>query len=220
MIFVNFKTYQESSGKAALSLVALIEEVAGETQTKIIPVVAATDIKEAVTSSKLEIWTQKIDPAEFGAHTGSIIAEAVVEDGASGTFLNHSEAKFENFEDLKTANTRAMTAGLKTLIFAADLNELRLVLELKPTYVSYEPPELIGSATTSVAQAKPEIIKEAAEMAKGFGVPLIVGAGIHSREDVRKSIELGATGVAVASDIIKSEDPKSELMDLVGGFTA
>ena len=220
MIFVNFKTYQEGSGKAAVSLIHLIEEVASETQTKIIPVVSATDIKESALGSKLEIWTKKIDPVEFGAHTGSIIAEAVFEDGASGTFLNHSEAKFENFEDLKTANTRAMSIGLKTLIFASDLNELRLVLELKPTYVSYEPPELIGSATTSVVQAKPEIIKEAAEMARGFGIPLIVGAGIHSREDVKKSVELGATGIAVASDIVKSENPKAELLDLVEGFTA
>lgn len=218
MIFVNFKTYQEGSGKAALSLIAIIEEVASETQTKIIPTVQAADIKEAVAASKLEIWTQKIDPATFGAHTGSIVAEAVSEDGASGTFLNHSEAKFENFEDLKTANQRALAVGLKTLIFAADLNELRLVLELKPTYVSYEPPELIGSTTTSVSQARPEIIKEASEMAREFGIPLIVGAGIHSREDVRKSIELGATGVAVASDIVKSLDPKSELLDLVEGF--
>jgi len=218
MIFVNFKTYEEGSGKAALSLVQTIEQVASEAQIKIIPVVQAVDIKEAVTGSKLEVWTQKIDPVEFGAHTGSIIPEAVFEDGASGTFLNHSEAKFEKFEDLKEANLRATQVGLKTLIFAANIEELKKVLELKPTFVSYEPPELIGNATTSVSQAKPEVIKEAAEISKEFGVPLIVGAGIHSMEDVRKSLELGAVGIAVASDIVKSEDPKHELMDLVEGF--
>lgn len=219
MIFVNFKTYQESTGNAALSIVSMIEEIASEAQVKIIPVVQATDIKESVSSSKLEIWTQKIDAVEFGASTGSIIAEAVLEDGAAGTFLNHSEAKFSNFEELKKANDRAMAVGLRTLIFAADLNELRLVLELKPTYVSYEPPELIGSSTTSVSQAKPEIIKEAAEISKEFGIPLIVGAGIHSKEDVRKSIELGAAGIAVASGVVKASDPKSALKDLVEGFT-
>lgn len=218
MIFVNFKTYEESSGKAAISLVSLIEEVASEAQIKIIPVVQATDIKEAVTSSKLEIWTQKIDPVEFGAHTGSIIPEAVFEDGAAGTFLNHSEAKFEKFENLKAANLRANQVGLKTLIFAANIEELKKVLELKPTFVSYEPPELIGSATTSVSQAKPETIRQAAEISKEFGVPLIVGAGIHSQEDVRISLKLGAVGIAVASGIVKSNDPKSQLKDLVEGF--
>lgn len=218
MIFVNFKTYEESSGKAAVSLVSLIEEVASEDQIKIIPVVQASDIKEAVESSKLEVWTQKVDPVEFGAHTGSIIPEAVLEDGAVGTFLNHSEAKFEKFEDLKAANLRATQVGLKTLIFAANVDELKKVLELKPTFVSYEPPELIGSQTTSVSQAQPEVIKEAAEVAKEFGVPLIVGAGIHNMEDVRKSLELGAVGVAVASGIIKSENQKAALQDLVEGF--
>ncbi len=218
MIFVNFKTYEESSGKAAISLVSLIEQVAIESQLKIIPVVQASDIKESVTSSKLEIWTQKIDPVEFGAHTGSIIPEAVFEDGASGTFLNHSEAKFERFEDLKQANLRATQVGLKTLIFASDIEELKKVLEIKPTFVSYEPAELIGSQTTSVSEARPETIKEAAEISKTFGVPLIVGAGIHNSEDVRKSIELGAVGVAVASGIIKAPDPKAALADLVKGF--
>lgn len=218
MIFVNFKTYEESSGKAALTLVHLIEEVASQSQLKIIPVVQASDIKEAVSSSKLEIWAQKVDPVEFGAHTGSVIPEAVLDDGAAGTFLNHSEAKFENFEDLKTAYLRATKVGLKTLIFAANIAELKKVLELKPTFVSYEPPELIGNATTSVSQAKPEIVKEAAEVAKTFGVPLVVGAGIHSSEDVRKSLELGAVGVAVASGIIKAENQKAALQDLVEGF--
>ena len=218
MIFVNFKTYQESSGKAAISLVSLIEQVANESQLKIIPVVQAADIKESVTSSKLEIWTQKIDPVEFGAHTGSIIPEAVFEDGAVGTFLNHSEAKFEKFEDLKQANLRATQTGLKTLIFATDIEELKKVLEIKPTFVSYEPSELIGNPTTSVSQAKPETIKEAAEISKTFGVPLIVGAGIHNAEDVKKCIELGAVGVAVASGIIKSPDQRAALQDLVKGF--
>lgn len=218
MIFVNFKTFEESSGKAAIGLVHLIEEVASQSQLKIIPVVQAADIKEAVTSSKLEVWAQKVDPVEFGAHTGSVIPEAVVDDGAVGTFLNHSEAKFENFEDLKAAHMRATQVGLKTLIFAADIEELKKVLELKPTFVSYEPPELIGNATTSVSQAKPEIVKEAAEVAKTFGVPLIVGAGIHNMEDVKKSLELGAVGVAVASGIIKAEDQKKALQNLVEGF--
>ncbi|KKR70842.1 MAG: Triosephosphate isomerase, partial [Candidatus Woesebacteria bacterium GW2011_GWA2_40_7b] len=84
--------------------------------------------------------------------------------------------------------------------------------------VSYEPPEFIGSVTTSVAEAKPEIVSQAAGIARSFGLPLIVGAGIHSMDDVRKSLELGAVGVAVATDIVKAEDPKKELLDLTEGF--
>jgi triosephosphate isomerase (TIM) len=218
MIFVNYKAYEEGTGKRAVALTKVLEGVAHETQVKIIPVVQAVDVKEVVSSTTLEVWTQKIDPYEQGAHTGAIVAEAILEDGAVGTFLNHSEAKFASFDDLARASDRAKSAGLKTLIFAASLEELKNICSLNPSFVAYEPPELIGSTEVSVAQAKPEVIKEAAEAASAAGIPLIVGAGVHSRDDVKKSLELGAVGVAVASDIMKSADPKKELTDLVAGF--
>ena len=218
MIFVNYKTYEQGTGKKAVELTRILEEVAHSSQIKIIPVIQASDVKEIVTTTTLEVWVQKIDPVEFGANTGSIIPEAVYEDGATGTFLNHSETKFTNFDELAKASDRAKEVGLKTLIFAKDLEELKNICSLNPNYVAYEPPELIGSLTTSVAQAQPEIITQAHEIANAAGTPLIVGAGVHSREDVKKSLELGAVGVAVTSDILKSENPRQELMDLVGGF--
>lgn len=198
-------------------LTKLLEEVAHEAQLKIIPVVQAADIKETSMSTALEIWAQKIDPFEPGAHTGSILAEAVKEDGAMGTFLNHSESKFVNFEDLARASDRAKMSELKTLIFAADLQELKDVSSLTPTFLAYEPPELVGSRTTSVA-TRPEIIKEGSEIAKLAGIPLIVGAGVHSAEDVRKCLEQGAVGIAVASDILTAENPRQEILELIEGF--
>ena len=91
-------------------------------------------------------------------------------------------------------------------------------MTLKPTFVSYEPPELVGSKTTSVTQAKPEIITKAVRITKEHDLPLIVGAGIKSANDVRKSLEMGAVGVAVASDIVASENPREEILDLIEGF--
>lgn len=218
MIFVNFKTYEEGTGERAINLAKLLETVAHETQVKIIPVVQAGDIKEIVASCALEVWTQKVEAVDFGAHTGAIIAEAVFEDGATGTFLNHSEAKFENFDELAKAADHAKEVGLKTLIFAKNMEELRSIVSLNPSFVAFEPSDFIGSKETSVAQAKPEAIMEAVEIARHAGLPLIVGAGIHSSEDVKKSMELGAVGVAVATDIVKAEDPKKELLELIGGL--
>lgn len=218
MIFVNYKTYEAGTGKNAVELTKVLEDVASDSQVKIIPAVQAADLKEIVSSTKLEVWSQKIDPIEFGAHTGGIVPEAVVEDGAMGTFLNHSENRFNSFEELAKASDRAKEVGLKTLIFAKDIEELKNICSLTPNFIAYEPPELIGSSTTSVTDSKPEIIKEASEAARHAGIPLIVGAGVHRTEDVRKSLELGAIGVAVASDILKAEDPKKELTDLVEGF--
>jgi triosephosphate isomerase len=217
MIFVNYKAYPEGIGQKAITLTNALEKVAHETQVKIIPVVQSGDIKEVVASTTLSVWTQKIDPFEPGAHTGAILAESVLEDGAVGTFLNHSEAKFPGFDELAKASDRAKSVGLKTLIFAADIKELKDISSLTPDYLAYEPPELVGSTTTSVA-SRPEVIKEASEIARLAGIPLIVGAGVHSGEDVRKCLESGAVGIAVASDILKAEDPNKELVELVGGF--
>ena len=218
MVFINFKTYEQGTGVNALSLAEILEEVAHVTQIKIIPVVQAGDVKEVTEVSTLEIWVQHVDSVEFGAHTGSILAEAVQEDGAVGTFLNHSEHKFTEFEDLEGASSHAREVGLKTLIFAANLNELEKILPLKPTYAAYEPPELVGSTKTSVAESKPDVISKAYEITRARDIPLIVGAGVKSQEDIRTSLRLGAVGVAVASDIVKAQDPKKELLELLQGF--
>ena len=218
MIFVNFKTYEEGTGVNAVNLAGIMEEVAGESFIKLIPVVQASDVREICQSVHLEVWVQHVDSAQFGAHTGATIPEAVKEDGASGTFLNHSEHRFISFEELEKAHKRAKEAGLKTLIFAGNTEELVKIVELKPDFVSYEPPELVGSKTTSVAKEKPEVIEKAVNIAREAGLPLIVGAGIKSELDIKKSLELGATGFAIASDIVKSPNPREELFRLIEGY--
>jgi len=218
MIFVNYKTFEESSGPKALLLTKILEEAAHESQVKIIPVVQIIDAESVTSSTTLEVWIQHVDPVSYGAHTGWTLPEEAARVGVSGVFLNHSEHKFDNFDTLKTANEKAMSINLKTLIFAGNLDELKKISELASTYVAYEPPELVGSVTTSVAEAQPEVISQAVEIARSAGLPLIVGAGIHNLSDVKKSLELGAVGVAVATDIVKSVDPKKELMELTEGF--
>ncbi|MBX4205903.1 triose-phosphate isomerase [Candidatus Microgenomates bacterium] len=218
MIFVNFKTYQEGTGINALHLAQIIEEVSMQTGIKMYAVVQPTDIREITKSTKIEVWSQKIDPVEFGAHTGSILPEAILEDGAQGVFINHSEDKLASLDLIKQSVERATEVGLKTLVFATDTEELKNVLVFKPTFVSYEPADLVGSTTTSVSEARPEIIQQAAEISKASGTPLIVGAGIHSVNDVKKSVEFGAVGIAVATNIVKAQDPKQALLDLSQGF--
>ncbi len=218
MIFVNYKTYKEATGENAITLTKILEEVAHASQIKIIPVVQVIDAEMVVASTSLEVWIQHVDPVTYGAHTGWTLPEEAARIGISGVFLNHSEHKFDSFDNLYNAVEKSMSANLKTLVFAGDIEELKRVADLAPTYVAYEPAELVGSTTTSVTQAQPEIISQASEIARSFGVPLVVGAGIHSQDDVRKSLELGAVGVAVATNIVKSPDPKTALLELVEGF--
>lgn len=218
MIFLNFKTYKSGSGDNALSMAKIAEETSRESGIKINSIVQVIDIKEISSVVTNEVWSQNVDDSQFGAHTGSVLAETLIENGATGVIINHSENRSLNFNVLSTEHHRAKEVGLKTLIFAKDLEELQKVSELKPDFISYEPPSLIGSKDKSVASAEPDIISKASEISKKTGIPLIVGAGVHSSEDVKTCLNLGAVGIAVSSDIMNAEDPKKELLKLVSGF--
>lgn len=218
MIFVNFKTYKESTGRNALLLAHEIKKVSLSSGVRIIPVVQPTDIFEIKAGFDIEVWVQRIDPVSYGAHTGAILPEAVKEDGATGVFLNHSESRFEDYDKLEFAVKRAKDVGLKTLVFAKDINELEKISKIPCDFIAYEPPELIGNRTLSVATAKPSIIKKAASLLASAQIPLLVGAGVSSVSDVKRSLELGAVGVAVSSAIVLAQDPQKKLEELAGGF--
>lgn len=219
MIFVNFKTYEQGSGESALSLLKVMDEVSTLTSVKLIPAVQPIDLKEAMElNTKLDVWVQHVSSISYGAHTGSTLAEEAFRIGAKGTLLNHSENKYPSLDELKIAVEHAKEVGLKVLVFASDLAELKRVILFNPDFVSYEPPSLIGSTTTSVAQAEPDIIKAASDIANGASIPLIVGAGVHSVEDIRVSLSLGARGFAIATDIVKAQNQKEEILNLLKGY--
>ncbi len=217
MIFVNFKTYQESTGENGLKLLNILGEVSSTSNVAIVPVVSVLDFSFFSGKTLLPLWIQHVDPVEYGAYTGYVLPDEVSRLFGKGTFLNHSEHPLAS-RVLGSSVKRARQANLQTLVFAKDITTLSKIIKLNPDYVSYEPPELVGSATTSVSAARPEVISQAVEICRSAGIPLIVGAGIHSREDVAKSIELGAMGIAVSSNIVKAADQKSAIMNLLEGF--
>jgi triosephosphate isomerase len=219
MIFVNFKTYEESTETGAQNLLSTIKSLRPSTQVPIIPVISSLD-SGLIKDFGLPVWLQHTDTVEYGAHTGFAVAKHAKAVGFEGTFLNHSEHRFTTFENLTAAHEKAKEAGLKTLIFAADITELSLVLTLHPDFVSYEPPELVGSTDASVSGSHPDIIKNAADHCVKANVPLIIGAGIHSTEDVKVGVALGAQGIAVATFVVKSENPSESLTFLLNGFAA
>ncbi len=206
MIFINLKTYGEGENSKVLNLVRMISGCVKETGIAIIPVVQTENAKACVGVLSGEIWVQ---------HTDS--PEVLIGLGVKGTFLNHSDHKLDLSRIIYLVS-QCNGAGLKNMVFSANLEELKKVVALKPDFVAYEPPELIASPTTSVARAKPKIISDAAEIAKEAGIPLIVGAGVKDMEDVAKVAELGAVGVAVSSAVINAEDPKKVVLELAGGF--
>ncbi len=215
MIFLNFKTYKESSLDNADRLAAYLNDIQLRYPVMTIACPQNTDIPSVSEILPGHTWMQHSDWQKMGRATGWQLPELAKMHGARGTLLNHSEHKL-SFEVLTATMKRCREVGFQTLIFAEDVEEAKKVATLKPDYIGYEPPELIASKDTSVARAKPEIIKEVVLAVSP--IPVIVGAGVKDQEDVRVSLTLGAKGVALASAVILSSDPKGVLEDLAKGF--
>ena len=218
VLFINFKTYGEATGKNAVALAKKAQRAAGNASIAL--VVQAADIRLVSSSVKLPVFAQHIDPVSFGSNTGHILPEAVKEAGAVGTVLNHAENKRDN-AFLEKAVARAKGLGLLVMVCAEDLSRARQIasFENKPDFIAVEPPELIGG-NVSVSTAKPELITDCVKAIKGIApqIEAITGAGVKNASDVRASLLLGTRGVFVASGIIKAQDQLSAIKDLVSGM--
>ena len=218
VLFINFKTYEQGMGKNALELAKECEAVAKETGKEIVLVVQAVDIRMISKGVDLPVFAQHIDPVGYGSNTGHVLAEAVKEAGAVGTVINHAENKKDN-AFVEKAIARAKEAGLIVMVCAEDVKRAEELAKFNPDLIAVEPPELIGG-DISVSTAQPEIITESVKSIKAVNesIDVITGAGIKNREDVAKAIELGTVGVFVASGIVKAEDKKKAVEDMVNGF--
>jgi triosephosphate isomerase len=220
VLFINFKTYAESTGARAVALAKVADKVSKKTKASIVLVVQPTDISAVSSAAKLGVFAQHVDPVDYGANTGHILPEAVKAAGATGTVLNHAENKRDN-KFIEAATARAHCAGLAVMCCAeseARACEIALFNE-KPEFIAIEPPELIGG-NVSVSTAKPELIANTVKAVKAIapGISIITGAGIKTSQDVSKALELGTKGVFLASAVVKSKTPEQVLMELVSGL--
>ena len=213
MIVVNFKTYEQATGEKAVALARLCKQVVDETKIRIVAVPQLADIRACVAVG-VECWAQHVDAVDPGRHTGFVLLEDVMASGAKGTLLNHSEHKLE-WEILKESLVR-IDNKIEICVCAVNLPECERVATLQPRYVAYEPAEFIGNKDLSVASERGDVIKQVVEVLKGM--PIIIGAGIHSGADVKAGLEFGAKGVLVATDVVLAEDPQKNLRELAMAF--
>ncbi len=210
VFIINFKAYEKGIGKRAVELAKILERAKDELGCEIWVAVQPTDIYQIAKATKLRVLAQHIDPIEFGAHTGWIHPKAIRDAGAYGTLINHSEHRLE-LDQIKKTIDAARKWDLITVVCAPDLELISKILEFNPDFIAYEPPELIGG-DISVSKAKPEIVKKAVEICKDR-VPLLIGAGIKTGEDIKKGIELGAKGFLIASGVVKAKDPYEKMKE-------
>ena len=118
--------------------------------------------------------------------------------------------------DLEAAVKAAREARLESVVCTNNDPTTAAAAALGPDYVAVEPPELIGSGV-SVCKADPGIIRRSVEAARRVNpqVKVLTGAGIQTGECVKIALDLGTTGVLLASSVVKAENPEKVLRDLV-----
>jgi len=210
LLVVNFKAYDTAFGARALELALEASKLSSRlSKVRVILAVPAL-VASRILAVYDDVYLQHVDPVGFGAYTGFTPLDALRVEGVRGTIINHSEHKV-TYRDLALITSRAKLLGLEVLACADTPEEAVAVALLDPTMVAVEPPELIGSGIP-VSRAKPEIITRSVEAVRRISnVPILAGAGISEALDAVRAVELGASGVLVASAIMKYKSPELSL---------
>jgi len=214
LTIINFKAYKTSTGRNAVRLAKLCQQVAKKLKANIAVAVQPADIALVSKAVKIPVLAQHVDAIEYGAHTGSVLPENVKENGATGTLLNHSEKRID-LQTLASIIARCKKLKLATVVCASTPALAIQIAGLKPDFIAIEPPELIGGRI-AVSQARPEVITETTSNIRN--VPVLCGAGVHSYDDVKKAVRLGVKGILVASGVTNAKEPAKVLRELVLGL--
>ena len=209
-VLVNLKAYPCDPVAVSEAAAAVAEDSPAE--VAIAPQAAHLD---RVADTGVTTWAQHVSPVEHGSQTGSTLAEAAADAGATGTLLNHSENRLK-LADIDASLDAADRVEFDTVVCANNPDQIAAAAALGPDAVAVEPPELIGTGTP-VSKADPDIVTDAVAAAEAVDptVDVYCGAGISTGEDVVAARELGADGVLLASGVAKADDPQAALEDLV-----
>jgi triosephosphate isomerase (TIM) len=224
---INSKNYKEASGPSAVVLAGIVSELSDEmTGSKsdvrlylAPPVFSISEISRNYPS--LFLLTQHLDMQPPGSTTGHLVPEIAKISGARGSLLNHSEHRIPK-EQIEKTVAALRDLGMSSTVCARDASEIGEYAKFKPDFIAIEPPELIGSGH-AVSKERPELISDSksalvAALVEGQTTELLCGAGIVDMTDVRRAVELGSSGILVASGVIKSSNWKDSIRSLADGF--
>ncbi|MDD4135757.1 MAG: triose-phosphate isomerase [Candidatus Shapirobacteria bacterium] len=215
MILVNFKLYKETFGDGALKLAEICKKVSDKSGVKIIPVVSALDAVRIKEKLGIDVFLQSVDEFNEGSKSGFISPFQAESLKIDGSLLNHSEHRIKPGTIKKILKN--YPKNFKSVVCISSLGQAEgWAKNIKPDLIAYEPREFIGNTEKSVASEKPEIIKKIVK--KYSKIPILVGAGIHSKKDVSMSLKLGAKGVLISTFIVKAKDPEKKLLEIASAF--
>ena len=202
---MNFKSYKEALGKNAAALAKKIKKEGVAVSPHWV------DLREV--SNIIDSFAQGVEPILEGKYTGHSTFSALLTTKAVGIMLNHSENRMRK-EDINKAIEMAKEFGLKTIVCVESAEEGIDISKMEPDALALESKELIGTGISITKKKPDELIK----LIKNVEIPVYAGAGISSKEDVEKAINLGCYGVFVSSSIVKSPQPDKKVDEFLSAM--
>lgn len=212
-VIINFKHYANAVGKNSFTFLEKLSESRIPDDVNIYCSMNLHDLASFNSQERFRPMAQHVDDVDFGAHTGKISVQFLKNQSIEWSLLNHSEYRIDP-ELIESTIHKANEIEFNIVLCVENEKEATRYAGLKPSFIAYEPPELIGG-NISVSTSKPEIIENVVSIADKHGVRVLVGAGVKKYEDYRKSLELGAEGILVASGIVLADDPAASLNSLI-----
>jgi len=220
MLILNFKTYTEATGDNATKLLDAVIKLSETNIDLTSKIFCAPSMLDLVHSKKthysLNIISQHIDNKSAGSTTGWATPENLVAQGISISLYNHSEHRVWSdsiVEDIKAIQAK----GVQLIVCCENVEEATKLLEAQPFGLAFEPKDLIGSGVS--VTTRPEAVSAFIAATKGK-TKVFIGAGVSTKEDVSKSLELGADGVLLASAFVKAEDHVAKAKELAEPFVS
>src|SRR3989442_4332727 len=139
-IVLNFKTYREILGKKGWELETRFAAVEDDTGASIVLAPPTSDLAHIAKLVHIPVFGQHVDAVEPGQTTGWTPPEALLEAGAAGTLINHSERKVA-WEEMAQSVPRCRRLGLEVIACADDIAEAATPPEPSAADNALEPPE-------------------------------------------------------------------------------
>ena len=205
MFVINCKNYKEIQGEKIIKLARTVEKISKKYKVKIM-IVPPYHLVKLLKNTTVPILSQYVTDSEISRTAGFIVPELLKKSGIAGSLVNHDEHRISE-NKIKNIVIKLKKLNLISIVCVRDVSEAKKYVKLNPNYIAIEPPELIGTGR-SISKERPELITKTVSILKNTknDTKLLCGAGIDSGGDVAKILELGSSGVLVASAILKSRN--------------
>jgi triosephosphate isomerase len=208
----------EISGEKTIELAKSAEKVSIDLGVELIVAPPQPSLWAVVKAIDIPVICQHLEDADVGSSTGYFVPEIARSYGSIGSLINHSEHRID-IKSISNLVRRLKSLKMTSIVCARTPAEVAEVAKFDPDFVAIEPPELIGSGK-AISKEAPQIISSSLTAVNDNSdlARMICGAGIVDKSDVTKALELGASGILVASGIIKSEAWEEKISELASAF--